>query len=377
MICEEAKFRRSLFERLVLLGHEKHLLNIQYRMDPSTSQFPNAEFYDGKILDGPNITNKCREKHFLREGMYGSYLFINVDSAKEELDNNHSTKNMVEVAVIAEIVANLFKESVAKKQMVTVGCISPYKAQVTAILAKFGKKYDRQVNGSTFTVNVRSVDGFQGSEEDVIIFSTVRSLTRARHCLWIVGNKETMIKSGSVWSTLVSDAEDRGCVYSASENKNLAQAMVQSMIELAQFGPLLKTDSILFKEAKWKVNFTNIFLERMASISSFYVRKQVVSLLIKVSNGWRQLRKTSRSNFSDTRGISDMLETYKVDGHLYLVWSVDIVYENSLCAQVLKVWDILPSSQIRQRAKSLERVFENYTLDMINRCQTKCSERYL
>ncbi|CAI9276325.1 unnamed protein product [Lactuca saligna] len=392
-ICEEAKFGRSLFERLVQLGHGKHLLNIQYRMDPSISQFPNAEFYGGAILDGPNVTNKCREKNLLRHGMYGSYLFIDVDSANEEFDNNHSTKNVVEVAVIAEIVANLFKESVANKQPVTIGCISPYKAQVNAIQAKLGKKYSQKENGSTFTVNVRSVDGFQGSEEDVIIFSTVRcnqrgsvgflsnrqranvALTRARHCLWIVGNKETMIKSGSVWTALVSDAEDRGCVYSASENKNLAQAMVQAMVELGQFGLLLKKESLLFKEAKWKVNFDNTFLERMERIQSLYIRKQVVSLLVKLSDGWRQHRKSNRNNFNDTPGIYDILETYNLDGRLYLVWSVDIVYENSLCAQVLKVWDILPLSQIQQCAKSLEQVFGNYTLDMIKRCQTKCSGR--
>ncbi|KAL7611244.1 hypothetical protein Lser_V15G12129 [Lactuca serriola] len=392
-ISEEANFGRSLFERLVLLGHEKHLLNIQYRMDPSISQFPNAEFYDNKIMDGPNVINKGREKRFLRQSMYGSYLFIDVDSAKEELDNNHSTRNMVEVSVIDEIIANLFKECVAKKQKVTVGCISPYKAQVNAIQVKLGKKYNRQVNGSTFTVNVRSVDGFQGSEEDVIIFSTVRcnwkgsvgflsnrqranvALTRARHCLWIVGNKETMIKSGSVWTALVSDAEDRGCVYSASENKKLAQAMVQTMVELAQFGPLLKKDSILFKDAKWKVDFTNTFLERLTSIESLHARNQVISLLVKLSNGWRQLRKTNKNTLNNTHGICDMLEAYNLDGGLYLVWSVDIVYENSLCVQVLKVWDILPLSQIQQCAKSLEQVFGNYTLDMIKRCQTKGSGR--
>ena len=52
------------------------------------------------------------------------------------------------------------------------GCISPYKAQVTAIQEKLGNKYKGSEN--FFTVNVRSVDGFQGSEEDVIIISTVR-----------------------------------------------------------------------------------------------------------------------------------------------------------------------------------------------------------
>lgn len=50
--------------------------------------------------------------------------------------------------------------------------MSPYAAQVVAILDKLGKKYDN-ING--FLVKVKTVDGFQGGEEDIIIISTVRS----------------------------------------------------------------------------------------------------------------------------------------------------------------------------------------------------------
>ncbi|XP_019158454.1 PREDICTED: probable helicase MAGATAMA 3 [Ipomoea nil] len=54
-ICEKADFGRSFFERLVKLGHRKHLLNIQYRMHPSISLFPNKKFYDEKVMNGPNV----------------------------------------------------------------------------------------------------------------------------------------------------------------------------------------------------------------------------------------------------------------------------------------------------------------------------------
>jgi len=53
--------------------------------------------------------------------------------------------------------------------------ISPYRAQVAAIQNKIGKRYE---NIRGFTVKVRSVDGFQGGEEDIIIVSTVRSNPR-------------------------------------------------------------------------------------------------------------------------------------------------------------------------------------------------------
>jgi superfamily I DNA and/or RNA helicase len=92
-----------------LLGHKKDLLNVQHRMHPSISSFPNRMFYQNQILDGPNVKQRSYERHFLEGKMYGSYSFINVAHGKEEFDNSHSPKNMVEAAVASEIVSSLFK----------------------------------------------------------------------------------------------------------------------------------------------------------------------------------------------------------------------------------------------------------------------------
>ena len=62
------------------------------------------------------------------------------------------------------------------KQNYHIGVISPYAAQVVAIQERLGQKFDA-LDG--FTVKVKSVDGFQGGEEDLIILSTVRSNTHA------------------------------------------------------------------------------------------------------------------------------------------------------------------------------------------------------
>lgn len=66
----------------------------------------------------------------------------------------------------------LYTEWNVSNKKISVGVISPYAAQVVAILDKLGRKFE---NLDGFTVKVKSIDGFQGGEEDIIIMSTVRS----------------------------------------------------------------------------------------------------------------------------------------------------------------------------------------------------------
>ncbi|KAG5534416.1 hypothetical protein RHGRI_022516 [Rhododendron griersonianum] len=273
-ICQPAEFARSLFERLVILGHKKHLLNVQYRMHPSISLFPNREFYESRILDGPNVKEQDFERRLLQGSMYGTYSFINVSQGKEEYEkqsmkNMKNMINMVEVAVVSEIVASLFKECVAAKQKLKVGCLSPYQGQVLALRNKLGETYNTD-SYPDFTVDVQSVDEFKGGVEDLIIISTVRcngegsvgflsnrqitnvALTCARHCLWILGNGATLITSGSVWKELVVDAKARGCFYDANDDKDLAQAVASALVELNELDALRITDSQRYHNTRWK-----------------------------------------------------------------------------------------------------------------------------
>lgn len=92
------------------MGHPKHLLNVQYRMHPSISRFPNSKFYSSQISDGPNVKVKAYDKKFLPGPMFGSYSFINIDDGREEKDRiGHSWKNMVEVDVVLTIIHSLSK----------------------------------------------------------------------------------------------------------------------------------------------------------------------------------------------------------------------------------------------------------------------------
>ncbi|CAM0903211.1 unnamed protein product [Alopecurus aequalis] len=258
-ISDNANFRRSVFERLSMLGYSKHLLNVQYRMHPKISKFPVVTFYDGKISDGPNVATKSYEKRFLASKIFGPYTFINVDGGHERTEKHgRSLKNTIEAAAVSQIVQRLFKESVSTGIKISVGVVSPYNAQVRAIHEKMGKSYNMH---DGFSVKVKSVDGFQGAEEDIIIISTVRcnkagsvgfltdmkrtnvALTRAKHCLWIVGNGMTLSNSRSVWQKIVNDARDRGCYFDVNKDKDLSNAVIKAMIELDDAKKLVKMDS--------------------------------------------------------------------------------------------------------------------------------------
>ncbi|KAL3635030.1 hypothetical protein CASFOL_022084 [Castilleja foliolosa] len=291
-LSEGAGFGRSLFARLSSLGHSKHLLNVQYRMHPSISQFPNTNFYQNQILDAPSVQIQSYEKRYLQGTMFGPYSFINVHNGRENFDGaGRSRLNMAEVDVVVKLVQKLFKAWNGSNEKLSIGLISPYAAQVAAIRHRLQQKYE---NRKGFIVNVKSVDGFQGGEEDIIIISTVRSnkrgsigflaspqrtnvaLTRARHCLWILGNERTLSRSDSVWKAIVCDAkhrkcffnadEDRGsgkavidvknshrkCFFSADEDRDFGKAKLHVKKELEQLDDHLSGVCVLFRNSRWK-----------------------------------------------------------------------------------------------------------------------------
>nr|GMD32508.1 putative helicase magatama 3 [Ipomoea batatas] len=109
-VSDEAGFGRSLFERLSSLGHSKLMLNVQYRMHPAISYFPNVSFYHGQVQDAENVRGKTYERKYLQGRMYGPYSFISIPCGKEEMDDiGHSRRNMVEVALVNKIVKDLYK----------------------------------------------------------------------------------------------------------------------------------------------------------------------------------------------------------------------------------------------------------------------------
>ncbi|XP_075098120.1 uncharacterized protein LOC107772650 [Nicotiana tabacum] len=384
-ISHEAGFGRSLLERLGSLGHAKHLLNVQYRMHPSISQFPNSVFYRKQILDAPDVKRKGYEKMYLTGQCFGPYSFINVPWGEEELDNVGYRRNLVEVALVLQVVESLFKAWSASKKKLSIGVISPYASQVLAIQDRLGQKYNKDAH---FEVKVNTVDAFQGGEEDIVIISTVRSnragsigflsslrwtnvaLTRARRCLWILGNEQTLLASNFIWEALVLDAKDRQCFFHADDDTDMRKTILDVKKELDQLDDLLNGDSILFKEQRWKVVFSDNFRKSFQKLASSCLRKYVLTLLVKLASGWRP----KRSNVELVcESSSQVVKQFKVVEGRYVVCTIEIQKE-FFHTQVLKVWDLLPLEEVAGFLRRLDRIYLMYTDEFISLCKEKYFE---
>ncbi|XP_045797847.1 uncharacterized protein LOC123892041 [Trifolium pratense] len=382
-ICTEAGFGRSLFERLSLFGSQKNLLNMQHRMHPEISSFPNSYFYSNKILDAPNVERNYG-KQYLPGPMFGPYCFINVAGGREEYDDDgRSYMNMAEVAVVVTILKNLHKAWLATKEKLSIGIVSPYAGQVLKIQEKLERMNDIVDDG--FNVNVKSIDGFQGGEQDIIILSTVRTnyrtslwfvsspqrtnvaLTRARYCLWILGNERALASNENVWKSLVLDSKNRGLFFHADRDTEMAKAILDSIKELDRFVDLLDTDSIIFRNTMWKVHFSDKFRRSFKRVRTQQSKNSVINVLERLANGWRP---RGHSIEIVCENSSKILNQFKVESR-YIICSIEIVKDLRGHIQVLKMWDLVPVEDIPQLAKRLDCEFRRYTDEYFVCCKEK------
>ena len=204
--AEGQGLKRSLFERLVDCGIEPLLLTTQYRMHPAISKFPNNQFYSKKLIDGVKPENRSAPAGILWPDWDNPVAFIPVDGGEIVSPDGTSRENPVEVSWVLKITEDLLEAGELTKK--DIGIITPYAGQVRAIRNSMSEQLDE--------VEVRTVDGYQGREKEVIIFSCVRSnpeknvgfladprrlnvaLTRARRGLIVIGDPSTL-RSDKNW----------------------------------------------------------------------------------------------------------------------------------------------------------------------------------
>ena len=206
---------KTLFEELIrIYPFKSQLLNIQYRMNSLLMKFPNQEFYNNGLKSDESVDDITINDILNSSHEEEALLFIDTSDVDREgethLKDSKSIINNLEAEASASIASDYINAGISEDD---IGIISPYADQVKIIQ-------------EMTPVEVKTVDGFQGREKEIIIISTVRSnengnigflkdlrrlnvaITRAKRKLIIIGNTNTL-KDNPTYERLIQFCEDR------------------------------------------------------------------------------------------------------------------------------------------------------------------------
>ena len=207
----------SLFERLYRQYSRDgktsalDMLSKQGRMHPVLSSFPSEHFYEGRLECAglPHQTEEWTDRSRI--------LFYPVEPFNNEFSDKTNRK---EADTVAEICKKLYAESLEKGERLdsrTIGVITPFRNQIALI-----RKLLQETGIPELTeITVDTVERFQGSQRDVIIYSFCIktetqlnflpnwleengnlidrklnvALTRARKQLYVIGNEKLLNKN--------------------------------------------------------------------------------------------------------------------------------------------------------------------------------------
>ncbi len=229
VLSEEAKeLMETLFEKLIEMYPEKSkMLEIQYRMNEKIMNFPNFEFYGGRLKADESVRRITIKDLGAVRPRFGKPWddilredpVVFVDTSKcswkweRQRKGSSSRENPLEAVLAVKIARMLVSIGVRSED---IGIITPYDDQVDLI---------RLLCRDSFEVN--TVDGYQGREKEVVIISFVRSnrngelgfltdlrrlntaITRARRKLICIGDSETL-SSNETYSRFIEYVKREG-----------------------------------------------------------------------------------------------------------------------------------------------------------------------
>jgi len=230
VLSEKAKsLSETLFEKLIQKYPEKSvLLNLQYRMNEILMEFPNKEFYGGKLKTDESVKNISLKDFKIKVPKFGNYwdkvldpqnviCFLDTSESEKKFEKvrakSFSKENPFEIEIVKSILEKMFQIGIKKEW---VGVITPYDDQLDLLRKNLGEM-----------VEINTIDGFQGREKEIILISFVRSnkekilgfltdlrrlntaITRAKRKLICVGDSETL-KTHPTYARFIEFIEGKG-----------------------------------------------------------------------------------------------------------------------------------------------------------------------
>ena len=210
------RYGRSMFERLIDIGIQAKMLQMQYRMHPALSVFPSRQFYGGKLKDGIQARDRIlQEIRDFWPGASKPMAFYDIKGTEERYGQSHSYFNHEEAELIEHLLYDLLQHAI---HPTSIGIITPYEGQRRYLLEYIENRGRCDITD----VEIKNIDGFQGREKDLILISCVRSnavqeigflteerrlnvaITRAKFGLIMVGNVG-VLRSGKFWRGLIGE----------------------------------------------------------------------------------------------------------------------------------------------------------------------------
>jgi predicted DNA helicase len=203
ILSNDKRLMVSLFERFTALYENiYYTLGIQYRMNEKINNFSSCEFYECKVKTYEKIKNITIEDLGIKDDeIYGGYIpIVFIDTIGKFLEKSKSGSfskyNPFEAEYVKNLVEKLLQNGAKEED---IGVITPYKDH---------EEYIKKIMKNE--VEVKSVDGFQGREKEIIIVSLVRAneneeigflndirrlnvaITRPKRKLIVIGDAKTL-----------------------------------------------------------------------------------------------------------------------------------------------------------------------------------------
>jgi regulator of nonsense transcripts 1 len=196
-------------------------------MHPVLKDFPSGRFYDGRLEDGVSAIERPAPAGVIWPDWDAPVAFIPIEGV-EQLDSEGTSKSNLDEA---GRVATLVQELLAPGDLICrdIGIITPYNGQVRVLSDIFENMGGRSVGEPYEGLEIKSVDGYQGREKEVIIFSAVRAnekgeigflsdrrrlnvaITRAKRGLIVLGNMKTL-RHDHTWAAWLDWVQEKGLV---------------------------------------------------------------------------------------------------------------------------------------------------------------------
>jgi energy-coupling factor transporter ATP-binding protein EcfA2 len=165
----DTSFFELMFERLPPQCRET--LSLQYRMAPAIGDLVAELFY---MREGKRVLHNGRDNAYFEERyvLEKSIYWVDVKGRQSQPKGSQSKENRDEAKEITQFLANLAESTT---RPISVAVITPYGAQKECVRASLRKIGWVEGKLGQLSIAVDTVDAFQGSEADIVCYSTVRT----------------------------------------------------------------------------------------------------------------------------------------------------------------------------------------------------------